>query len=151
MASKMQARWRDMDHSGELLIDHQVTRSTTRTSGPIPEFLSKKAAEREPKTYEWYRDALNQLWTFLEERGLTTVGDLSEHSVRAGSWEDEGTQDEPEAQAQQPSEDYAGRHRDTRSSKGRRVVQSIAPYPIATLNRQSASRACPSGSENTLR
>lgn len=81
MAAKMQPRWRDLDHSEELLIDYQITRSTTRVAGPIPEFLAKKEAEREPKTFAWYREALNQLWAFLEKEGMTTVGDFEENVV----------------------------------------------------------------------
>jgi site-specific recombinase XerD len=70
-----------LDHSRELLIDHQLTRSSTRISGPIPEFLAKKEAEREPATYAWYRESLTQLWTFLEARELLAVGDFDEQSV----------------------------------------------------------------------
>jgi site-specific recombinase XerD len=81
LASKTQARWRDLDHSQELLIEHQTTRSSTRTTGPIPEFLAKKEAERAPKTFAWYCESLTQLWTFLEERELTTIGDFDEHVV----------------------------------------------------------------------
>jgi site-specific recombinase XerC len=81
LALKTQARWRDLDHSQELLIEHQTTRSSTRTTGPIPEFLAKKEAERAPKTYAWYSESLAQLWTFLEDRELTTVGAFDEHAV----------------------------------------------------------------------
>lgn len=46
-----------------------------------PEFLAKKEAEREPKTYAWYRESLTQISTFLEGRGLLAVGDFDEHAV----------------------------------------------------------------------
>ena len=81
MAGKKANRWRDLDHSQELLYEHVVGARATRTLGPIPEFLAKKAAERAPKTYEWYRDSLMQLSRFLEERGVTRVGQFSEHAV----------------------------------------------------------------------
>ncbi len=81
MPSNKRARWQDLDHSDELLLEYVVGRNTTQTLGPIPEFLAKKAAEQEPKTHEWYRDSLTQLWRFLEQEGLTKVGDFSEHAV----------------------------------------------------------------------
>ncbi|MBI4493982.1 MAG: hypothetical protein HY690_14430 [Chloroflexi bacterium] len=81
MAGKKQARWQDLDHSDEPLLEHMVGARSVQTKGPIPEFLAKKAAERAPKTHEWYRDSLMQLWTFLEPHGLTRVADFSEHAV----------------------------------------------------------------------
>lgn len=83
MAKRNQSRWQDLDHSAEPLLQHIVLRASTRTTGPIPEFLAKKAAEREPKTLEWYRDSLTQLWAFLELHDLVLVGDLNEHNVNA--------------------------------------------------------------------
>lgn len=74
-------RWQDMDHSDEPLLDYIVGPKSSQTRGPIPEFLAKKRAERAPKTFEWYRDSLMQLWEFLEARGLTAVGELDEHAV----------------------------------------------------------------------
>ncbi|MGH2368718.1 MAG: phage integrase SAM-like domain-containing protein [Chloroflexota bacterium] len=47
----------------------------------MAEFLANKAAERAPKTHEWYRDSLMQLRTFLEARGLTRSGQFDEHAV----------------------------------------------------------------------
>jgi site-specific recombinase XerD len=58
-----------------------MTRSSTRITGPIPESLAKKEAEREPKTFSWYKESLTQLSTFLGERGLLAIGDFDEHSV----------------------------------------------------------------------
>ena len=81
MSAKKPLRWQELDHSREPLLQYIVGRSSTQTTGPIPEFLAKKAAERAPKTYEWYRDSLTQLWEFLEERGLTQVGQFDEHAV----------------------------------------------------------------------
>jgi integrase len=74
-------RWQDVDHSDEPLLEHVVGPRSHQTRGPVAEFLAKKAAERAPKTHEWYRDSLLQLCDFLEERGLTRVGDLDEHAV----------------------------------------------------------------------
>jgi site-specific recombinase XerD len=74
-------RWQDVDHSDEPLLEHVVGPRSHQTRGPVAEFLAKKAAERAPKTHEWYRDSLLQLWGFLEPRGLTRVGDLDEHAV----------------------------------------------------------------------
>ncbi len=74
-------RWQDMDHSDEPLLDYVVGAKTSQQRGPIPEFLAKKRAERAPKTFEWYRDSLMQLWGFLEARGLTAVGQFDEHAV----------------------------------------------------------------------
>jgi site-specific recombinase XerD len=70
-----------MDHSNELLIEHQLTARTTRTTGPIPEFLAKKEAERAPRTYAWHRETLTALWDFLAARDLTTIGDFDEGAV----------------------------------------------------------------------
>ncbi len=81
MPGKKTLRWQDMDHAGEPLLAHVVGPKSHQSLGPIPEFLAKKQAERAPKTYEWYRDWLMQLWAFLEERGLTTVGQFDEHAV----------------------------------------------------------------------
>ena len=54
MAVRKTTRWQDLDHSHELLLEYRINRNSTQTVGPIPEFLAKKAAAREPKTYEWY-------------------------------------------------------------------------------------------------
>ncbi len=81
MPGRRPKRWQDVDHSDEPLLEHVVGSKSHQLRGPIPEFLAKKAAERAPKTYEWYRESLTQLWTFLEERGLTTVGQFDEHAV----------------------------------------------------------------------
>ena len=81
MASAKPTRWQDLDHSNEALLEYVLGRNSTQTLGPIPEFLAKKAAEQAPKTHEWYRDALMQLWRFLEQEGLTTLADFSEHAV----------------------------------------------------------------------
>lgn len=71
-------RWQDMDHSEEPLISYVMLRpNQTRTDGPLSEFLAKKQAEQEPKTYEWYEDSLHQFWAFVEPLGLTKVGDLT--------------------------------------------------------------------------
>lgn len=89
MAGKNTIRRRKVNHSQELLYEEVVNQRSTRTAGPIPEFLRKKTAEREPKTAEWYRDSLMQLWRFMEERGLVTIGDLDgdygQLWVKAGS------------------------------------------------------------------
>ena len=81
MAGKRPRGWQDLDHSSEPLLEYVVGARFTQTRGPIPEFLAKKAAEREPNTYAWYRTSVMQLWQFLEERGLTTVGQFDEHAV----------------------------------------------------------------------
>ena len=81
MPARKPLRWQDMDHSDEPLLAHLVGPKSHQTRGPIPEFLSKKQAERAPKTFEWYRDSLMQLWEFLEARGLTAVGQFDEHAV----------------------------------------------------------------------
>jgi site-specific recombinase XerD len=81
MAGKKALRWQDLDHTDEPLFEHQVGARSVQTSGPIPEFLAKKTAERAAKTHEWYRDSLMQLWEFLEQRDLTSIGQFSEHAV----------------------------------------------------------------------
>jgi len=70
-----------MDHDAELLWEFVVGRGVTHTNGPIPEFLAKKKSENAAKTHEQYKDTLTQLFAFLDERGMTTVGDFTEHSV----------------------------------------------------------------------
>ncbi|MFN8531952.1 MAG: tyrosine-type recombinase/integrase [Dehalococcoidia bacterium] len=70
-----------MDHSKEPLLAYRVSARSQQTTGPIPEFLAKKAAEQAPKTAVWYREALMQFWTFVESQDLTTVGDFSEMTV----------------------------------------------------------------------
>ncbi len=74
-------RWENMNHSEEPLWSAIVGARSSKAIGPIPEFLAKKSAEQAPKTLAWYQEALGQLWTFLEERELTTLGDFSEHNV----------------------------------------------------------------------
>ncbi len=81
MPGKRPLRWQDVDHSDEPLLEHLVGPKSHQARGPIPEFLAKKQAERAAKTYEWYRDSLMQLWEFLQERGITTVGQFDEHAV----------------------------------------------------------------------
>lgn len=70
-----------MDHSDTPLIAYPVGRKSGQLTGSIPEFLAKKQAERAPKTYEWYRESLTQLWDFLEQRDLVTLGQFGEHAV----------------------------------------------------------------------
>jgi hypothetical protein len=75
---------RAVNHSTEPLLHYVVVdlnRSSTKTLGPIPEFLARKEAEQAPKTFEWYRDSLTQLWAFLEETGHTTIGDFDDRAV----------------------------------------------------------------------
>ncbi len=74
-------RWQDLDHSEEALLEYVVGRGVTQTRGPIAEFLAKKKAEQAPRTHEWYHDSLMQFWAFVEERGLTTIGQFNEHAV----------------------------------------------------------------------
>lgn len=81
MPIKRHARWQDLDHSDELLLDYIAGARSSQVVGPIPEFLAKKGAEQAPKTLRWYRQSLMQLWEFLEERGLTHVGQFDEHAV----------------------------------------------------------------------
>ena len=81
MGTKKSIRWQDMNHSHEPLLEYLIGRNSSQTKGPIPEFLAKKAAEREPATYIWYRYSLMQLWNFLEELDFTTIKDFNEHSV----------------------------------------------------------------------
>ncbi len=70
-----------MDHSNQPLIDYIVSRSSTQSRGPIPEFLAKKEAEKAPKTHEWYRDSLMQLWAFLEQNNRTTLAEFDDSVV----------------------------------------------------------------------
>ena len=79
--AKRRLAWRDMSHDHELLLEHDVGAWSSRTKGPISEFLAKKRAEQEPKTADWHREALMQLWTFFRERGFATVGDFTEQNV----------------------------------------------------------------------
>jgi site-specific recombinase XerD len=81
MAGKKQPRWQELDHSKEPLLEYVVGVRSVQTLGPIPEFLAKKAAEREPQTHLWYRYSLMQLWEFLESRELTLIGQFDEHAV----------------------------------------------------------------------
>jgi site-specific recombinase XerD len=83
MSGNRSQRWQQMDHSQEPLLTYLGSAKSTTASpgGPIAEFLAKKAAERAPKTHEWYRDSLMQLWHFLEERDLGRIGDFTEHAV----------------------------------------------------------------------
>jgi site-specific recombinase XerD len=69
-----------MDHDHELLYDQAVGRSTVRESGPIADFLAKKNAEQEPKTYVGYRGSLLRLQQFLGDDA--TVGDLNQRAGR---------------------------------------------------------------------
>ncbi|MFN8531950.1 MAG: site-specific integrase [Dehalococcoidia bacterium] len=70
-----------MDHSDEPLLAYVVGARSSQTTGPIAEFLAKKAAERSAGTFAWYRYSLMQFWEFLERRGTTTAGHFDEHSV----------------------------------------------------------------------
>ena len=81
MPSKRRLRRQDVDHSDTPLIVYPVGRKSGRPTGPIPEFLAKKQAERASKTYEWYRDSLTQLWEFLERHDLVMVGRFGEQAV----------------------------------------------------------------------
>ncbi|MBI2888068.1 MAG: tyrosine-type recombinase/integrase [Chloroflexi bacterium] len=81
MPGKKGLRWQDLDHSREALYDVAMTSRASRESGPVPEFLAKKAAEQEAKTFQWYSESLMQFWKYLESRGLGLVGDLNEHNV----------------------------------------------------------------------
>jgi len=82
MAGK-RTRWESMDHSEEPLYHLTLGRSVTRASGPIADFLTKKKAEREPKTYRWYHEALMAYWQFLESQELGLIKDFNEDSVNA--------------------------------------------------------------------
>jgi hypothetical protein len=61
-----------MDHDGEPLYEEVAGRSTYRECGPIADFLAKKKAEQEPKTYIGYRTSLLRFLHFLDEDA--TVG-----------------------------------------------------------------------------
>lgn len=77
MAKKRALRWQDMDYSDEPVLAITVGAQSSKTTGPTPEFLAKKAAEQAPKTAEWYGDSLGQLWEFLEAQGLVTIGRIA--------------------------------------------------------------------------
>ena len=81
MSTKKALRWQDMDHSEQPLFDQVVGARSIHTTGPVAEFLAKKAAEQAPKTHEWYREALTQLAEFLDNQGITRVGEFTEHAV----------------------------------------------------------------------
>lgn len=81
MVAQAQSRWRRMDHSQDLLYDFVVLKSTSRPVGPIADFLAKKQAEREHKTYLWHQEALMAYWTFLESQEMGLVGDFNESTV----------------------------------------------------------------------
>ena len=65
-----------MDHDHELLVEEIVRRSSTQRRGPVAEFLAKKEAEQEHKTFLGYRTELLRFSTFLGEEA--TVGDVAE-------------------------------------------------------------------------
>jgi len=66
----------EMDHDHELLYEEIVGRSTSRRQGPLAEFLDKKQAEQEPKTYLGYLTSLSR---FREVAGDdATVGEFDE-------------------------------------------------------------------------
>src|SRR5581483_420605 len=65
MALKSRLSWAEMDHNDELLLERIVRRSSGQERGPIPEFLTKKQAEQEPKTWLGYRTSLTKFWEFL--------------------------------------------------------------------------------------
>ncbi|HVA24854.1 MAG TPA: site-specific integrase, partial [Chloroflexota bacterium] len=69
-----------MDHDHELLYNEVVGRSNSRESGPIADFLAKKKAEQEPKTYLGYQTSLLRFQQFLGD--AATVGDLNERAGR---------------------------------------------------------------------
>ncbi|MDE3076322.1 MAG: tyrosine-type recombinase/integrase, partial [Chloroflexota bacterium] len=69
-----------MDHDHELLYKEVVGRSNSRESGPIADFLAKKKAEQEPKTYLGYHTSLRRFQQFLDDEA--TVGDLNERAGR---------------------------------------------------------------------
>ncbi len=64
-----------------LLLDYQVSRNISRPVGPMAEFLEKKEAEREPKTYAWHKESLMVFWEFLQSRGQGEIGDFNENTV----------------------------------------------------------------------
>src|SRR5689334_7812775 len=74
--AKRRIRWEDMDHDHELLYEEEVRRASTVWHGPIAEFLDKKQAEQERKTYLGYRAELLRFCTFLGEDA--TVGDVND-------------------------------------------------------------------------
>ena len=65
-----------MDHDDELLLERVVRRSSAAQRGPIPEFLNKKKAEQEHKTWIGYRTSLTKFHEFIGEDA--TVGDFTE-------------------------------------------------------------------------
>ena len=76
--------WADMDHDHELLVEEIVRRSSTQRRGPIAEFLAKKEAEQEHKTFLGYRTELLRFSTFLGEEA--TVGDVEETRMSRSPW-----------------------------------------------------------------
>ena len=76
MAPKTRLSWAEMDHNDELLLERIVRRSSGQERGPIPEFLAKKQAEQEPKTWLGYRTSLTKFWEFLGPEA--TVADFTE-------------------------------------------------------------------------
>jgi len=76
MALKTRLSWAEMDHNDELLLERIVRRSSGQERGPIPEFLAKKQAEQEPKTWLGYRTSLTKLSEFVGPEA--TVGEFTE-------------------------------------------------------------------------
>ncbi|MGH2364968.1 MAG: tyrosine-type recombinase/integrase [Chloroflexota bacterium] len=76
MAPKTRLTWAEMDHNDELLLERIVRRSSGQERGPIPEFLAKKQAEQEPKTWLGYRTSLTKLTEFMGPDA--TVGEFTE-------------------------------------------------------------------------
>lgn len=79
--AKSRLAWRQMSHDDELPFGQVVRALSTKTTGPSPEFLTKKRAEQAPRTADWHQESLMQLWAFLEGEGLVTVGDFTEQTV----------------------------------------------------------------------
>jgi len=65
-----------MNHDHELLYEEEVRRASTVWRGPVAEFLQKKQAEQEHKTYLGYRAELLRFCAFLSEDA--TVGDVTD-------------------------------------------------------------------------
>jgi DDE domain/Phage integrase, N-terminal SAM-like domain len=78
MATARRRPWHEMDHDHEPLDDEIVHASRTDRRGPIPEFLAKKRAEQAPGTARAYEVAFDVFLRFCAERGVRTVGQISE-------------------------------------------------------------------------
>src|SRR5579862_918484 len=75
-ASKLRRSWADMDHNDELLLERIVRRDSAQERGPIPEFLTKKQAEQEHKTWLGYRTSLTKFHEYMGPEA--TVGEFTE-------------------------------------------------------------------------